>query len=60
MTAADPLPVPPAEPGRVVRCEHCHRPLRDPASRALGRGPGCAHQEPARRYDVDQDTLPGL
>lgn len=54
------LPDLPAEAHRVVRCTDCHRPLRDAASRAVGRGPGCQHQDPPRRYDVDQDALPGL
>jgi hypothetical protein len=54
------LPDLPAESARVVRCAHCHRPLRDPASRAAGYGPGCQHLEPGRRYDVPQETLPGL
>jgi len=54
------LPAEPALERRVVRCEHCHRPLRDPASRAAGYGPGCQHLEPGRHYDVPQETLPGL
>jgi hypothetical protein len=59
---ADPVLLPDlhAEAQRVVRCADCHRPLRDAASRAAGRGPGCRHQDPPRRYDVDQDALPGL
>lgn len=53
-----------------VRCEHCHRPLTDPESRALGYGPVCAvgvlgfdtHRTPVprprRRKDTDQIPLP--
>ncbi len=54
------LPDLPAEAQRVVRCADCRRPLRAAASRAAGRGPGCQHQDPPRRYTVAQDALPGL
>lgn len=58
-----------------VECTSCHRPLTDPISRGLRRGPDCrgerghgrrrgwAHETPGhRRPDVDagQDEIPGL
>jgi hypothetical protein len=51
---------PDAEP-RLVRCRHCHRPLREPEARALGVGPECAEAEfAARQGGIEQETLPGL
>lgn len=59
-----PLPLSSEVRGRTasrVACRRCHRPLHDPISRMLRLGPECrtGHAE-AQRYDVDQDTLPGL
>jgi hypothetical protein len=60
----DPLPLPEPEHGLLaarVTCRRCHRPLHDPESRTLRYGPEC-RDAAARvaRYDVEQDTLPGM
>ena len=59
------LPLLLAEPDaaevRIVRCRSCRRPLRSPEARAHGQGDGCREEEyAARRFDVEQDRLPGL
>ncbi|TWE17083.1 DUF6011 domain-containing protein [Kitasatospora atroaurantiaca] len=44
-----------------VRCRRCRRPLHDPESRLLRLGRYCEHRDAqTRRYDVEQDVLPGL
>ena len=55
------LPADEAPEVRTVRCRSCHRPLRSPEARAHGQGDGCREEEyAARRFDVEQDHLPGL
>jgi hypothetical protein len=56
-----PAPLDAGEQRVVVRCRGCRRPLYSAEARALGVGPECREQEyAARRFDVEQEQLPGM